>query len=150
MRKLVFVWTRREFKNLQRAIKYAVRVPEPVIFRNNVLVMEFVGDETPAPRLKDVEKELSKEDFEGLYDFTMGVIERLWKRGDMVHGDLSEYNILLHDGPVVIDWSQATVRRNRMSLELLRRDITNVSNYFRKKGVDVEDPEGKFRELVEG
>lgn len=68
----------------------------------------------------------------------------------MVHGDLSEYNILLHDGPVVIDWSQATVRRNRMSLELLRRDITNVSNYFRKKGVDVEDPEGKFRELVEG
>ncbi|WP_054839795.1 RIO1 family regulatory kinase/ATPase [Thermococcus sp. JCM 11816] len=152
MRKLVFVWTRREFKNLQRAIKYAVRVPEPVIFRNNVLVMEFVGDETPpAPRLKDVEKELSKEDFEELYDFTMGgVIERLWKRGDMVHGDLSEYNILLHDGPVVIDWSQATVRRNRMSLELLRRDITNVSNYFRKKGVDVEDPEKKFRELVEG
>lgn len=73
MRKLVFVWTRREFKNLQRAIKYAVRVPEPVIFRNNVLVMEFVGDETPAPRLKDVEKELSKEDFEGLYDFTMGL-----------------------------------------------------------------------------
>lgn len=150
MRKLVFVWTRREFKNLQRAIKYAVRVPEPIIFRNNVLVMEFVGDEMPAPRLKDIEKELSKEDFEELYDFTMGVIERLWKRGDMVHGDLSEYNILLHDGPVVIDWSQATVRRNRMSLELLRRDITNVSNYFRKKGVDVEDPEEKFRELVEG
>ncbi|MBP1910836.1 serine protein kinase RIO [Thermococcus stetteri] len=150
MRKLVFVWTRREFKNLQRAIKYAVRVPEPVIFRNNVLVMEFIGDEAPAPRLKDVERELSREDFEGLYDFTMRVIERLWKRGDMVHGDLSEYNILIHDGPVVIDWSQATVKRNRMSLELLRRDITNVSSYFRKRGVDVENPEEKFRELVEG
>ncbi|AMQ17867.1 serine protein kinase RIO [Thermococcus peptonophilus] len=149
MRKLVFVWTRREFKNLQRAIKYAVRVPEPVIFRNNVLVMEFVGDELPAPRLKDMEKELNREDFEELYDFTMGVIERLWKRGDMVHGDLSEYNILLHDGPVVIDWSQATVKRNRMSLELLRRDINNITNYFRKKGVDVENPEEKFRELVE-
>lgn len=68
----------------------------------------------------------------------------------MVHGDLSEYNILIHEGPVVIDWSQATVKRNRVSLELLRRDLANVSNYFRKKGVEVEDPEEKFRELVEG
>jgi RIO kinase 1 len=93
MRKLVFVWTRREFKNLQRAIKYAVRVPEPIIFRNNVLVMEFIGDEMPAPRLKDVEKTLTREDFEELYDFTMGVIERLWKRGDTTWGT-STSNIL--------------------------------------------------------
>ncbi len=149
MRKLVFVWTRREFKNLQRAIKYAVRVPEPVMFRNNVLVMEFIGDEMPAPRLKDVERELSKSDFEELYDFAISVIERLWKRGDMVHGDLSEYNILLWDSPVVIDWSQATVRRNRMSVELLRRDLRNVINYFGRKGVDVDDFDDKFRELVE-
>ncbi|WP_148882008.1 serine protein kinase RIO [Thermococcus aciditolerans] len=148
MRKLVFVWTRREFKNLQRAIKYAVRVPEPVIFRNNVLVMEFIGDELPAPRIKDVERSLEPSDFEELYDFTMGVIERLWKRGDMVHGDLSEYNILLHEGPVVIDWSQATVKRNRMSVELLRRDLRNVINYFGRKGVDVDDFDDKFRELV--
>ncbi|CAD5244336.1 serine protein kinase RIO [Thermococcus camini] len=148
MRKLVFVWTRREFKNLQRAIKYAVRVPEPVIFRNNILVMEFIGDELPAPRIKDVERSLEPSDFEELYDFTMGVIERLWKRGDMVHGDLSEYNILLHEGPVVIDWSQATVKRNRMSVELLRRDLRNVINYFGRKGVDVDDFNDKFRELV--
>ena len=149
MRKLIFVWTRREFKNLQRAIKYAVRVPEPMIFRNNVLVMEFIGDELPAPRLKDVEKNLEKSDFEELYSYLIGVIERLWKRGDMVHGDLSEYNVLLWDGPVVIDWSQATVRRNRMSLELLKRDLRNVTNYFARMGVDVEDYEVKFRELVE-
>ncbi|ACS33925.1 serine protein kinase RIO [Thermococcus gammatolerans] len=149
MRKLVFVWTRREFKNLQRAIKYAVRVPEPVIFRNNVLVMEFIGDETPAPRLKDVEKSLERSDFEELYSYLMSVIERLWKRGDMVHGDLSEYNVLLWDGPVVIDWSQATVRRNRMSVELLKRDLRNVTNYFARKGVDVEDYEVKLRELIE-
>ena len=149
MRKLIFVWTRREFKNLQRAIKYAVRVPEPVIFRNNVLVMEFIGGELPAPRLKDVERELERSDFEELYDFTLGVIERLWKRGDMVHGDLSEYNILLHDGPVVIDWSQATVKRNRMSVELLKRDLRNVINYFGRKGVDVDDYDEKLRELLE-
>ena len=149
MRKLVFQWTRREFKNLQRAIKYAVRVPEPVIFRNNVLVMEFIGDEMPAPRLKDVERELDKKDFEELYDYLIGVIERLWKRGDMVHGDLSEYNVLLWEGPVVIDWSQATVRRNRMSVELLKRDLRNVTNYFARKGVSVEDYEVKLRELIE-
>ncbi|WP_099211216.1 serine protein kinase RIO [Thermococcus henrietii] len=149
MRKLVFQWTRREFKNLQRAIKYAVRVPEPVIFRNNVLVMEFIGDKMPAPRLKDVERELERSDFEELYSYLIGVIERLWKRGDMVHGDLSEYNVLLWDGPVVIDWSQATVRRNRMSVELLKRDLRNVTNYFARKGVEVEDYEVKLRELIE-
>jgi len=149
MRKLVFQWTRREFKNLQRAIKYAVRVPEPVIFRNNVLVMEFIGGDMPAPRLKDVERNLERSDFEALYDYLIGVIERLWKRGDMVHGDLSEYNVLLWDGPVVIDWSQATVRRNRMSVELLKRDLRNVTSYFARKGVEVEDYEVKLRELIE-
>ncbi|WP_297498571.1 serine protein kinase RIO [Thermococcus sp.] len=148
MRRLVFQWTRREFKNLQRAIKYAVRAPEPIAFRNNVLVMEFIGDETPAPRLKDVEKFLSREDFEGLYSHLIGVIERLWKRGGMVHGDLSEYNILLQGSPVIIDWSQATVKRNRMSVELLKRDLRNVISYFARKGVDVDDYDEKLRELL--
>ncbi len=150
MRKLVFQWTRREFKNLQRAVKYAVRVPEPVVFRNNILVMEFIGDELPAPRLKDAERELSREDFEELYSFTMGVIERLWKRGDMVHGDLSEYNILIWDRPVVIDWSQATVKRNRMSVKLLKRDLRNIINYFARKGVSVDDYDHKLCDLIEG
>ena len=148
MRKLVFQWTRREFKNLQRAIKYAVRAPEPIAFRNNVLVMEFIGDESPAPRLKDIEKSLSKEDFEELYSYLIGTIERLWKRGDVVHGDLSEYNVLLWDSPVIIDWSQATVKRNRMSVELLKRDLRNVISYFARKGVDVDDYDEKLRELL--
>ncbi len=148
MRKLVFIWTRREFKNLQRAIKYAVRAPEPVAFRNNVLIMEFIGNEIPAPRLKDVEKTLQKADFEELYNFTIKSIERLWKRGDMVHGDLSEYNILIWSSPVIIDWSQATVRRNKMSRSLLYRDLRNIINYFGRKGVRVDNLEEKFRELV--
>lgn len=148
IRKLVFAWTRREFKNLQRAMKYAVRVPEPLAFRNNVLVMEFIGNETPAPRLKDVERTLDPGEFEDLYSYTMKVIERLWKRGEMVHGDLSEYNILMWDKPVIIDWSQATVSRNRMSKTLLYRDLRNITNYFAKKGVDVDNPDDKLRELA--
>ncbi len=148
MRKLVFIWTRREFKNLQRAIKYAVRAPEPVAFRNNVLIMEFIGDEAPAPRLKDIEKTLQRPDFEELYNFAIKSIERLWKRGDMVHGDLSEYNILIWDSPVIIDWSQATVKRNKMSRSLLYRDLRNIINYFGRKGVKVDNLDEKFRELV--
>ncbi|ALM74665.1 serine protein kinase RIO [Thermococcus barophilus] len=148
IRKLVFVWTRREFKNLQRAMKYAVRAPEPIAFRNNILIMEFIGDEVPAPRLKDVEKVLERRDFEELYEFSMSAIERLWKRGDMVHGDLSEYNILIWEKPVIIDWSQATVKRNRMSLTLLYRDLRNIINYFGRKGVAVDDLEEKFKELT--
>ncbi|AIF69818.1 hypothetical protein PAP_07140 [Palaeococcus pacificus DY20341] len=148
IRKLVFIWTRREFKNLQRAIKYAVRVPEPLAFRKNILVMEFIGNEYPAPRLKDVERTLSLEEFEELYHYTMRVIERLWKRGEMVHGDLSEYNILMWDKPVIIDWSQATVSRNKMAKTLLYRDLRNITHYFAKKGVEVEDPSDKLKELV--
>lgn len=148
IRKLVFIWTRREFKNLQRAIKYAVRAPEAIAFRNNILIMEFIGNEEPAPRLKDVEKLLEKKDFEELYEFSMRAIERLWKRGDMVHGDLSEYNILIWDSPVIIDWSQATVSRNRMAKTLLYRDLRNIINYFGKKGVSVDNIDEKFKELV--
>ncbi len=146
VRKLIMVWTRREFKNLRRAIKYAVRVPEPVAFRNNVLVMEFIGGEEPAPRLKDVR--LGRKELEDLYSHLMRIIERLWRRGDMVHGDLSEYNVLMWDEPVIIDWSQATVRRNVMSLELLRRDVFNVTSYFMRRGLDVEDPSKVYEDLT--
>ena len=78
----------------------------------------------------------------------MRAIERLWKRGDMVHGDLSEYNILIWDSPVIIDWSQATVSRNRMAKTLLYRDLRNIINYFGKKGVSVDNIDEKFKELV--
>lgn len=148
IRKMVFIWTRREFKNLQRAMKYAVRAPEPIVFSNNVLIMEYIGDECPAPRLKDVERDLNKKEFEELYEFAMESIEKLWKRGDMVHGDLSEYNILVWEKPVIIDWSQATVKRNRMALALLYRDLRNITNYFAKKGIKVDNPDEKFRELA--
>ncbi|WP_297522862.1 serine protein kinase RIO, partial [Thermococcus sp.] len=149
VRKLVFQWTRREFKNLQRAIKHGVRAPKPLAFRNNVLVMEFIGDEGPAPRLKDAEGGLSKAELEGLYSHLIEVVERLWREGEMVHGDLSEYNVLLWDEPVVIDWSQATVRRNRMSVQLLKRDLRNIIGYFARKGIDVDDYDEKLRELLE-
>ena len=62
---------------------------------------------------------------------------------------MSEYNVLLWDRPVVIDWSQATVKRNRMSVELLKRDLRNVINYFARKGVPVDDYDEKLRELLE-
>ncbi|WP_456366192.1 serine protein kinase RIO [Thermococcus sp.] len=149
VRKLVFQWTRREFKNLQRAIKHGIRAPKPLAFRNNVLVMEFIGDEGPAPRLKDAEGGLSKAELERLYSHLIEVVERLWREGEMVHGDLSEYNVLLWNEPVVIDWSQATVRRNRMSVELLKRDLRNIIGYFARKGINVDDYDEKLRELLE-
>jgi len=49
---------------------------------------------------------------------------------------------------VIIDWSQATVKRNRMALSLLYRDLGNIINYFAKKGVSVDDLDKKFRELT--
>ena len=112
--------------------------------------MEFIGDETPAPRLKDVEKVLERRDFEELYEFSMSAIERLWKRGDMVHGDLSEYNILIHkEIPYIIDIAQGVNIQHPNALNFLVRDIRNILRFFREEaGIDVPDIADVFMKIT--
>jgi RIO kinase 1 len=131
---IVFAWTRKELRNLERAREAGVRAPEPLTSERNILVMEFIGkDGVSAPRLKDVKPENPGKIYETVADY----MRRLYQEARLVHGDLSEYNILLYDGePIIIDMGQAVMLEHPMSREFLSRDIKNIVRYFKKLGVE--------------
>ncbi|MDY6778404.1 MAG: serine protein kinase RIO [Candidatus Nanohaloarchaea archaeon] len=129
-RDVIHAWCRKEFKNLKRASNAGVSAPEPIDFLQNVLVMEFIGDKLrPAPRVKDVVFEEPEREFEDIIED----MRRLWQDEDMVHGDLSEYNLLWKQRPYMIDLSQAVVRHHPLAEELLERDVENVVNHFNQR-----------------
>ena len=143
-RQIIFSWTEREFRNLIIAREAGVRVPTPIAHKYNVLLMEFIGHGTDAsPILKhsppDDVPVFAKECFRQL--------ELLTKAG-LVHGDLSEYNILnLDEEPVFIDFSHSVPLKAPNSKELLERDVENLCAYFAKHGVKT-DTEKMMAKLV--
>jgi RIO kinase 1 len=142
-RDIVYVWAQKEYKNLQRYFEAGVRVPNPVAWRQNVLLMEFVGDGgTPAPRLKDA----PPEDPAKAYETLVGQYAKGVKEGGLVHGDFSEFNVLNASGElVVIDVAQAVLKEHPMARDLLTRDAKNLSAYFRRIGVKVTADETRKR-----
>ncbi len=144
-RDIVFAWAKKEFKNLEIAYKVGVRVPRPIVWRKNVLVMEFIGEnETPAPRAKDQPPNDPNAWFEKIMEY----VEKLYKKGKLVHGDISEYNILnFNEEPVLIDIGQGVPKDHPLALELLKRDLENIHRWFKKFGIKF-DVNQKFKELV--
>jgi RIO kinase 1 len=133
-RGIVYTWTRKEYKNLLRLSDAGVRVPKPLGCQENILLMEYIGGlRTPAPMLKDVELKSPERKFKSL----VRALRKMYKVAKLVHGDFSEYNILVHrDKLVIIDVGQAVVLAHPMAQELLVRDVDNLVRYFRKLGVD--------------
>ncbi|MDY6773969.1 MAG: serine protein kinase RIO [Candidatus Nanohaloarchaea archaeon] len=146
-RNVVFNWARKEFRNLEKARDLGVPAPEPVAVEKNVLLMEFIGEEfSPAPRLKEVDLENPEVALDRLVDY----MRKLWNEGDMVHGDLSAFNVLLWDERLrPIDFSQAVLEAHPRSGELLRRDVKNVSDHFRRQ-YDMAVSEEEILEQVQG
>lgn len=143
-RRIIHLWATREFKNLQRAEEAGVPAPRPVDVENNVLAMEFVGEGgIPYPRMKEQPPSDPERALRALLD----AVRDLYKKGGLVHSDLSEYNVLVGPEPVLIDFSMATDIRNPMADELLLRDLTNLTNYFRKLGVRVREPAELLEEI---
>jgi RIO kinase 1 len=133
--KTVLAWTRKEYANLERARKAGVRVPNPIAVERNVLVMELVGlVEDRARRLAEVTVENPETAFEVVREY----MRRLHSAG-LVHGDLSEYNLIVHEGElVVIDLGQAVTVHHPNADEFLRRDCRNVAGFFSRQGVDID------------
>ena len=131
---VVIAWVRKEFSNLERARKAGVAVPEPVAVQRNVLVMEYLGDESgPAPTLNEV----SIENPETAFSVVEEYMRRLYDAG-LVHGDLSEYNIVVHENQLVfIDVGQAVTVHHPNAEDFLDRDCRNVASFFADLGVDV-------------
>lgn len=139
-RQVIFEWTRREYRNLMKMREIGVKCPTPYGFFNNVLIMELIGE--PAPQIRDC----PPEDPEKMFNKVVQEMKKMYKN-EFVHGDLSQYNILNNnEDPVFIDFSQATNSQNSRYKEFWTRDIKNVSNYFAKLGVDVD--EDKLKKMI--
>ena len=124
-------WQNAEVEALYRLAEAGVRVPEPYGCFDGVLLMELVIDSEgyAAPRLNDVE--LSAEQAREYHAFMMMEVVRMLCAG-IVHGDLSEFNVLLGwQGPVIIDLPQAVnAAGNNHAFSMLERDVNNMSDYF--------------------
>ncbi|KYH39151.1 MAG: hypothetical protein AYL30_000830 [Candidatus Hecatellales archaeon B24] len=145
-RALIYAWAEKEFKNLTLAHRAGVRVPRPYAVRNNVLVVEFIGEKgVPAPLLREVELENPEETYLELLE----AVRFLYRKAELVHGDLSEYNIMVFKGqPVIFDLSQAVLLSHSMADEFLRRDLKNLNKYFGKLGVKVKPEAEAYRWIV--
>ncbi|RFU31108.1 hypothetical protein B7463_g5249, partial [Scytalidium lignicola] len=148
-RAMVKVWAEKEFRNLKRLYLAGIPCPEPVYLRLHVLVMGFLGDKRgwAAPRLRDAELEGEDvdEQWRVLYLQLLGLMRRMYQTCKLVHADLSEYNVLYHQKKLfIIDVSQSVEHDHPRSLEFLRMDIKNVTDFFRRKNVDTLSEQSVF------
>jgi len=146
-RKMVAMWAEKEMRNLRRMRNAHLPCPIPVEVRQNVLVMEYVGqDGVAAPRLKDAE--VSSDAWAGLYRMLIRIVRCMFQVCRLVHGDLSEYNILHYrDALYVIDVSQSVEHDHPQALEFLKRDLVNVNDFFGRMSVPVV-PVRKFFDFI--
>ncbi|MGH1566348.1 MAG: serine protein kinase RIO [Nitrosopumilus sp.] len=141
---LVYLWAKKEFRNLSQCHDAGIPVPNPRYITNNVLAMDFVGENgTPCKTLLD--SQIDKND----YDQAISIIQDLYHKAKLVHGDYSEYNIFKTDnGLVVFDLGSAVDLRHPNAQEFLKRDINNITRFFNKRGILVEDPNTIFEDIV--
>mmetsp|Transcript_7814 Transcript_7814/g.10926 ORF Transcript_7814/g.10926 Transcript_7814/m.10926 type:complete len:436 (-) Transcript_7814:103-1410(-) len=159
----VELWAEKEYRNLLRANKAGVPVPTPLLQRENVLFMRFLGEDGwPSPQLREIDIKKGSKKWITLYGQIMIAVRRLYHCARLVHGDLSEYNILIcpsilvengiysrqsssnneetEDAEsllqiVLIDFGQAVEIGHPASFDLLRRDLSMVNAFFKRQGV---------------
>lgn len=138
-RDIIHAWTKKEYKNLQRAYKADVNVPKPIISINNVLVMEYIGEsDIPAPLMKDIKIKNPEKIFDILIDF----IIKMYQKAEIVHGDISAFNVLIHKNkPYLIDFGQGVLIKHPNALDFLKRDIHNIVGYFKKFNISADENE---------
>ena len=137
-KELVFAWTRKEFSNLARALESGIPVPEPIVWDRNILIMSFLGkNEVPYPHLKNAKIDNPAE----TYSIIMKNIDVLFNKAELVHGDLSEFNILYGDKPYIIDMGQSVTRDHPRAYQFLMRDIRNINRFFKNRCIVRNDVE---------
>jgi RIO kinase 1 len=141
---LIFAWTKKEFSNLARAREAGIPVPEPLVWDRNILLMSFIGEgEWPYPQLRSV----NLEEPQAVYDQITGFIATLYSKAELIHADLSEFNILYGDQPYLIDMGQSVTRDHPRALAFLMRDIKNINRFFKNR-CDVRGDEEIFNAIT--
>lgn len=128
-------WAERGFKNLKLLRRANINCPDAISLKKHVLVMSFLGlDAAPSPQLK--EARLDEDQLRSSYEQVVDIMERMYKECDLIHGDLSEYNLLWHNNQVfVIDVSQSMFTSHPNANSFLYRDCKNILEFYRKSGL---------------
>ncbi|MGD0729597.1 MAG: RIO1 family regulatory kinase/ATPase [Candidatus Micrarchaeaceae archaeon] len=127
---IIKTWCRKEMGNLRIAAKADVFAPKPYMSNGSILAMEFIGNDEgiPAPQLRNVVLQYPAQFVEIVID----QIKKLYE-ANLVHADLSEYNILVKDNkPYFIDFGQAVITKHPNAMLFLQRDVKNILQYFSK------------------
>lgn len=129
------IWVGREWETLQALSAAGAPVPRPVASTEDAILMTYIGDEDgAAPQLRSVRPDRTQA--QDLFDQVIRAVERMLY-GNVIHGDLSAYNVLVWDGrAIVIDLPQAVdPRKNRHAHALLERDVKRICDHFERFGV---------------
>ncbi len=143
---IIYAWTQKEFKNLERLKKIGVKAPKPIIFKNNILLMEYIGSKNqPAPLLRDVVLDNPEKVFKTLISY----VSKMYNKANLIHGDISAFNILyFNDECYIIDLGQGVLTEHPNALEFLKRDINNVVSYFNKYHI-MADAEEIYNKILD-
>ena len=108
--------------------------------------MEFIGeDDVAAPTLKEVPPRKPQQ----MYNLLLKYVKLLFQKAKLVHGDLSEYNIMhLNDEPVIFDLSQTVSIEHPRAQEFLNRDLKNLNRYFNRLDIRIKNIEDAFKWVV--
>ncbi len=141
------LWVEEEYRQLQDFDKAGIPVPKPVAREGSVILMGYIGDDHPAPRLADAALTLAEA--EDAFRQSVDHLVAILKLG-RVHGDYSTFNLLWWQGEViVIDLPQVvTLKGNKSAWSLLERDVTSLAKSFTSLGLE-PDPHVLMREVRE-
>lgn len=130
------MWAEKEMHNLKRMQKAGIACPDVLYLRKHILMMSFIGtDGLPAPKLKDA-SHLTDAQWTAAYIEVVDMMTRLYQEANLVHADLSEYNILYFENRChFIDVAQSIEPGHPSAFEYLLRDCGNVVDFFGRKGV---------------
>jgi RIO kinase 1 len=142
-------WLMYEYRTLETLYEAGGAVPKPIEVNENTILMSYIGDEYRAASTLNKIRIADRDEAYYLYDVVMKNVDLMLSM-DMIHGDLSPYNILYWEGEIVlIDFPQvANSRANSQAGFILRRDIERVCDYFVRQGVDC-DAKVVFSDLYE-
>jgi RIO kinase 1 len=133
-RGIIYTWTKKEYMNLETLHDEGIRVPKPVAYYRNLLVMDYIEYEgKPAPSLRILDAD--PDEWEEMWDTVTDCVRTMYEKCKIVHADLSEYNILYDGEPVMIDLGQAVEYHHPNANSLLKRDLDIIAKFFQKKGI---------------
>ena len=133
---IVYLWAKKEFQNILKCYNSGISVVTPIHVSKNILVMEFVGS-NGKPEKTLLESEVDEND----YHQCIQIITDLFKKAKLVHADFSEFNIFkTNSGLKIFDLGSAIDLNHPKMMDFLKRDINNISNFFVRRGLTVENP----------